>query len=276
MVVPSPDPFGSCCQFGARRDHAARHLTVEETLAPGVPSLIEDAPVRVHPLLGHVVGCVHGAQREVQEERFARGTLLLILHHADGLIGQVLAQVIPLVGPPGWIDVVVVADEVGRPMVGVALEEAVVALEAQTQWPRIEGPGRRAVPARRQVPLAHGHGRVAGVTEEAGEGRRRLGQPGVVARETQRDVGQKAHADGVMVAAGEEGGPGGRAQRGHVEAVEGRAAGRQRVHVRRADVGSEGAQVTESRVVEDDGHDVGRPLGRLRDSVGSAAPTLRR
>ena len=32
MVVPSPDPFGSCCQFGARRDHAACDLTVEETL----------------------------------------------------------------------------------------------------------------------------------------------------------------------------------------------------------------------------------------------------
>ena len=62
--------------------------------------------------------------------------LLLVLHHADGLIGQVLAQVVALLGPARRVDVVVVADEVGRPMVGVALEEAVVALEPEARGAR--------------------------------------------------------------------------------------------------------------------------------------------
>ena len=175
VVVPGPHPLGPGRQFGPGRDDAIRHLPVEQTLTPGIPTLIEDAPVRIDPFLGHVVGCMHGAQCEVQEEGLAWGTLLLILHHADGLISQVLGQVISLVGSAGRIDVVVVADEVRRPVVGVTLEEAVVALESQTQWPGVERPGGRAVPARREMPLAHRHGRVPGVTEEAGERRRRLG-----------------------------------------------------------------------------------------------------
>ena len=46
-------------------------------------------------------------------------------------------------------------------------------------------------PAWRQVPFAHGQGRVTGVTQEPGESGSRLGQPRVVARESERDVGQE-------------------------------------------------------------------------------------
>ena len=79
--------------------------------------------------------------------------------------------------------------------------------------------------------------------------------------------------DGVVVAPGEERGPGRRAQRGHVEAVEGCAAGGQRVHVRGPDVGAEGAQVAEAGVVEHDDDDVGR-AGRWLGVVGDAGHRL--
>ena len=94
--------------------------------------------VGVDPLGGDVVGRVHGAEGEVQEERLARRALLLVLHHADGLVGQVLAQVVPVLGSARRLDVVVVADQVRRPVVGVALQEAVVALEAHAERPGVE------------------------------------------------------------------------------------------------------------------------------------------
>ncbi len=171
-------------------------------------------------------------EREVQEEGLARRPLLLVLHHADGLVGQVLAQVVALLGPPGRLDVVVVADEVRGPVVGVALQEAVVALEAEAERPGVEGPGGRALPAWGEVPLADGHRRVAGVAQQPGERGGRLGQAGVVAGEGQRDVGQEAHPDGVVVAPGEERCPGRRAQRRDVEAVERSALCRQGIEVR--------------------------------------------
>ena len=197
--------------------------------------------------------------------------LLLVLHHADGLVGQVLAQVVALLGPARRLDVVVVADEVRRPVVGVALQEPVVALEAEAERPGVEGPGGRALPPGCEVPLADGQGGVAGVTQQAGERGGRLGQAGVVAGEGQRDVGQEAHPDRMVVAPGEERGPGRRAQRGDVEAVEGGAAGGQGVEMRRADVGAEGAQVAEAGVVEDDGDHVGRTrrgLGLVGETGG--------
>ena len=122
-------------------------LAGEGVPAPGVPAAVEHPPVRLHPFGGHVVRRVHGAQREVQEERFAGRALLLVAHHSDGLVRQVLAEVVPLLGPAGGLGVVVVAHQVGRPVVGVPLEEPVVAFESHPEGPRVEGPGGRALPA---------------------------------------------------------------------------------------------------------------------------------
>ena len=245
----------------------------EQLVPPGVPSLVEHAPVRVDPLGRDVVGRVHGAEGEVQEEGLAGCALLLVLDHADGLVGQVLAQVVAVLGPARRLDVVVVADQVRRPVVGVALEEAVVALEAEAERPGVEGPGGRALPARREVPLADGQGRVPGVAQQARERGGRLGQAGVVAGEGQRDVGQESHPDGVVVAPGEERRPCRRAQRGDVEAVEGRALRGERVEVRRPDVRAEGAQMAEAGVVEHDGDHVRRAPEAAWAGGGNAAST---
>ena len=189
---------------------------------------------------------------------------MLVLHHADGLVGQVLAQVIALLGPARRLDVVIVTDQVGGPVIGVALQEAVVALEPEAERPRVEGAGRRALPAGGEMPFADGHGRVARVAQQAGESGGRLGQSGVVAGKAQRDVGQEPHADGMVVAAREEGRSGGRAQRRDVEAVERRAVLGQGIEMGGPDVGAESPEVPETGVVEHDGDDVGGTLGRLR------------
>ncbi len=266
---------GRCREHRALGHDAGRHLPREELVPPGVPSLVEHAPVRVDPLRGDVVGCVHRPEGEVQEERLARCAVLLVLDHADGLVGQVLAQVVPVLGPTRRLDVVVVTDQVRCPVVGVALEEAVVALEAEAERPGVEGPGGRALPARRQVPLADGQGGVPGVAQQAREGGGGLRQAGVVTGEGERDVGQESHPDGVVVAPREERRPCRRAQGGDVEAVEGRAPGGQRVHVRRPDVGAERAQMPESGVVEHDRDHVRRARRWLRE-VGETRRRLGR
>ena len=136
-----------------------------------VPALVEAAPVGLDPLGGHVVRRVHGAEREVEEERLARRRLLLVLHHADGLVGQVLAQVVarPRAGAaarcsgcrrPGW---------------GSSGWCRPAGSRSGARSPRpsgqvSNGPGGRALPAGRQVPLADGQGRVAGVAQERGRG----------------------------------------------------------------------------------------------------------
>ena len=221
------------------------------------------AAVGGDPFGGHVVGGVHGPEGEVEEEGLPRRRLLLVQDVADGGRGQVLAQVVTVLRAARRVDVVVVADQVGRPVVGVALEEAVVALEPHPERPAVEGAGGRPLPARREVPLADGQGAVAGVAQQAGEGRRALGQPGGVAGVAHRQVGQKAHPHRVVVASGEERGPGRRAQGGHVEAVVAQPAVGQAVDVRRGDVRAEAPQLGEAGVVEDDGHHVGGTRGRL-------------
>ena len=270
-VGPGLHPLRPLGQHGALGHHTRGKLAVEQLGAPDVPSLVEHAPVGVDPLGRHVVRGMHGAEGEVQEEGLAGRPLLLVLHHADRLIGQVLAEVVALLGPAGRLDVVVVADEIGGPMVRVPLQEPVVALEAEAERPGREGAGGRALPAGGEVPLADGHRRVAGVAQETGERGRRLGESGVVAGEAQRDVGQEAHPHRVVVAPGEERCPRRGAQGGDVEAVERCAAGRQAVEMWRADVGAEGAQVAEAGVVQHDGDHIGRTRrrpGLVREAGG--------
>ena len=106
--------------------------------APRVPALVELAPVGVAPLGGHVVGSVGRAEREPHQERTLGLVASQLAHPGDRLVGEVLAQVVALVGGTGRVDVGVVADQLGRPVVGVAAEEPVVVLEALAERPVLE------------------------------------------------------------------------------------------------------------------------------------------
>jgi hypothetical protein len=67
--------------------------------------------------------------------------------------------------------VVVVVHQVGVELVGLALEEAVEAVEAASQRPLVEGSGGRRLLHRAQVPLADREGGVALVAQHLGHGR---------------------------------------------------------------------------------------------------------
>ena len=122
-------------------DQAHGSLVGDDLVAPGVPALIEGAGVAVSPLGGDVVGGVHGSEGEVGVCRLAGG------RRGDGEdlpkcpIHEVLGEVVAL--RFGWVelDVVVVLNQVGLVLVGIALEEPVVALEAEAERPAGEGTG---------------------------------------------------------------------------------------------------------------------------------------
>ncbi len=105
------------------------------------------------------------AGAEIQEEGLVGRDLLGVGDEADGLVGQVLGQVVALCGGLLRLDRVVVVDQLRIVLVGVAAQEAVVALETAPQRPAIVGAGRGDLIGRRQVPLADGVGVVAVLQE---------------------------------------------------------------------------------------------------------------
>ena len=77
-------------------------------LAIGFPAVVELALVLVGPFLGHMVRRVHGAGAEVHEEGLIRRHLLGVGDEADGLVDQILGEVVALFGRLGRLDLVVV------------------------------------------------------------------------------------------------------------------------------------------------------------------------
>jgi hypothetical protein len=122
-----------------------------------------------------------GARREVEEERFVGRDLLEVGDELDGLVGQINGEVVTLFGGDRRLDLMVVEDQVGIVLMGVATEEAVVAV-ATTQRPAIEGAGRADLFRRGQVPFTDAEGRIA-------VGERHLGQESVLERN--RTVGTR-------------------------------------------------------------------------------------
>ena len=170
-------------------------------------------------------------------------------------------------------------------LVGLAAEEAVVAVEAALRRPLIERADRRGLGHRRQVPLADRAGVVALRAQHLGQ---RAGAPrhaAAGAGEAVVPVGETAHADGMVIAPGEEAGARRRAQRGGVKAGVAQARRRERVDGGGRDLGAVAAEVGVADVVEHDDQHVGRAGGRaarlrpprsrvLEGAAGDAAEDL--
>ena len=93
---------------------------------------------------GHVVRRVGGAGGEVDEERLVGRHRLLVLHPGDGLVRHVGHEVVVrIVRQLDLGDAVV---EEGRPLVGLAADEAVELVEALAGRPAVEGARTRWSP----------------------------------------------------------------------------------------------------------------------------------
>src|SRR5205807_9261076 len=112
-----------------------------------------------------------------------------VVHHALGVVDEVLGEVVAVLPGPGRLDLVVVAHEGGGELVGLAAEEAVEALEAPAQGPPGAGGSLVALLLGGEVPLADGPGGPAGVAQQLGEEGGRAGDAGVVAGEAGGQLG---------------------------------------------------------------------------------------
>ena len=215
-VVPGGDALGPGGQVGVRRDHPELLLPGERRLARRVPAVVEPAAVLRDPLLRHVVRGVRRTGCEVDEERLVRGEALLLADVLDGLVREVRHQVVVRV--VRRVDGGHSVDERRGPLVRLAADETVEALEAREGRPVVERTGGAGLPDRHLVTFAE-LGRVVAVLPQ--DLRQRDGgvRPGgAVARRGRGGLGDVPHADLVVVAAAEQGRPGGGAERGGVEA----------------------------------------------------------
>ncbi len=145
---------------------------------------------------------------EIHEERLVRGDLLGIPDHLDGLLREVLAQVIPFGRRGRGLDHVVVIHEVRIPLVCLTPEEAVEPLEPPPVRPVTFGGGHVALLLRHEVPLTDGIGIVPPLHQHLGQRGRLLGDPTVRAREPRCRLLDAGHTYRGVVAPGEQARPG--------------------------------------------------------------------
>ncbi len=248
-------------ELRARRHEAERDLPRERLLPVLVPARVEAALVLVRPLPRDVVGRVGGARGEVDEEGLVRRERLLRAHPGDGPVGEVRAEVVRGIGRHLDLDRAVVQQ--GRPLVGLAAEEAVELLEAGTGRPEVERARGARLPQWRQVPLAECGGVVAVEPQDLGEGSDALGALAGLAGERRRHVLHGAGVVGVVVAAGEQRRPRRGAQRARVEVVVAQALAGEAVERGHGDAAAERAGLPEAHVVDEDEHHVRGPGGCL-------------
>ena len=187
-----------------------------------------------------------------------------LVHHAQGLLGQVVGEVVA-VGIVVDVDVVVVgAQPVGLVEVGEGVEDPVEAVEASLQGPAGLGGAVAEVGVFGQVPLADDERGPARAAEGLGDGHRVVAQLVGVAGEAGIGVGHGGHAGHVVVESGQQRGPGGRAHRVDVEVGVAQALGGQAVELGGVDLRAVTAQVGVAQVVGHHHDHVGRPRRRDR------------
>ena len=263
-VVVRRNLFRARGELGIGGDHAELLLPGEDLLAQRIPAGGEASAVTVGPLLRHLMRGVRGAGRVVDEERLVGHERLLLAHPRDRAIGHVLGEVVALLGSALRLDRLGPLVDRGEVLVGLATEEAVEVLEPAARRPVVERTHRAGLPHGNLVALAELRRAVSVETQRLGKRRGVLGTHRAVAGRRRRDLGDRAHADGVVVAPGEESLTRRRTQRGRVEAGELQPALGETLHVRGRTRSPECARRGKAHVVEQDDEHVGCPGRRAQ------------
>ena len=249
--VPGGERVRSRREHRIRRDHAQRLLPFEGLLAEHVPALVELAAVLLAPLERDLVRRVRAAGRVVDEPRLFLVLGAHLVQPAHRLVGEVVRPVVLLA-------VLALRDADGRVVLRdhrvvlarLAAEDAPEVVESPRVRPAVERPGCPLDVIGGQVPLAEPRGRVAVALKRPDERSAVLRHARGVAGERAGELADRPEPDGVVVAARQQGGPGGRAERGDVEAVVPEALLGDPRHRRRRDGPAERRRVAEARVVD--------------------------
>ena len=265
QALPAPHPGRSWRQHGSLGDDPECELAGERLVAPGVPPRGETATVELDPLRRCVVRRVAGARGEVEEERHVVLHGTQVAQVLDGAVGQVRTEVVTLVDRARRRHRVVVVEEGGHELMGLAAVEAVPTVEPASERPGAAWGAHVDFVFGAQVPLADRVGGVAVGAQNFGQEAVLAGRLAPVARKAGGEVGNPSHAAAVMVAAGEQAGAGRRAQRRGVEVGQADPVGGERVDDRCLDVRAVTTELRVPHVVEHDQDNVRGILGRCRD-----------
>ena len=146
---------------------------------------------------------MHGPVGEVEQPRLGGVATTHLAHHRQGLVGEVVGEVV-VVGVVVHVDdVVVFVEPVGLVEVCEPVEEPVVAVEPPLAGPGGAGSGLGEAVVRAKVPLADHEGRPATVPEDLGHGHRVIADGRRIPREARVGVTDGGHAGQVRVEAGE-------------------------------------------------------------------------
>ncbi len=252
---------------GVGRHDAHGLLPRQALLALHVPALREHRVVVPDQVLGRLVRGVAGAVGEPAKPGLVRRVGGVVGDVADGLVGQVLGQVVAVGIPARRIDRCVVPHKFGRELVGLRVHEAVVAVEPAAQRPALERAGRSRLGQGCDVPLADHVVAIAGGAQHLRQGAGLGRDLAAVARIAGVEVGQAADAHRMVVASRQQRRPRGGAHGGRVKAGVAQAFSGQGVDGGRGDGRAVAAEVGEADVVEQHDQDVGaasRRLGRGR------------
>jgi len=206
---------------------------------------------------------VGGAGGEVGKERAVRHEGLLLADPVDRMIGQILCEVVALLGCRRRLNRGGSVVQRRVPLVVLAADEAVERLEPATGGrPRIEGTERRGLPHRHLVALAELGRRVAVELQRHGQRGLGVGPHRAVAGRRCGRLGDRAHPNGMVVAAAEHRSAGRGTQCRGVKPVVAQAAGGELLGVGGGTRATEGGRRPEPDVVEQHDQHVGCALGR--------------
>ena len=161
----------------------------------------------------------------------------------DGLVDEILGEVVSLIGGLRRIDAMVVVSEIRVELVRLAVEEAVETIEPALQGPRVVRAGGGGLIHGTQMPLAKGEGGIALVAQHLGHGGGMRGDLARHMRIAGVPVGDTAHADGVMVPTGEQRRTSGRAQRRDMEVRVTQTTCSETIDVRGDEIGTEAVEM---------------------------------
>ena len=151
---------------------------------------------------------------------------------------------------------------------GLARHESVEIVEAIARGPTVERTHRGRFRRRRVVPFAEGRGLVAVIAQHRRNRRGALRDDAGIAVEIERPLRDRARADALMIAPGQQRRAGRRADRGRVELVEGDALVGEARQRRRMDLAAKRVGEAKADVVEEDDEDV-RRVGRKMVRLGA-------
>jgi len=203
---------------------------------------------------------VCGTGGVVEEEGLVRGIYLGVLNELDGLVSQVDVQVITLLRCFRGGDPVVVIRQVRVPLVSVAAQEAVVALESTPERPAVERTGFSGFFRRGEVPLADGKSVVAMFQQDLREKSVLKSHHTVVCRVAHGQLGDGGQTQRVVVAAREHAAACRRAQGRGVHVGVAQSLCGEPLEVRGLDQSAKGRELSVADIVNDEEQHIGCAL----------------